>query len=257
MAKVNLLRIENELKEKMLKQEFCAKYFTSRDSSECQLDLEKCFLKYIEHCEKELEEIESRTVHEIIGNISFVKGKDIPDSDICHELEQLINTLNKNNIYIETLFDIEAKVLYNFITEELLKHEIFAIKGEGFNWHFVYEDFHPNHAYNIRINCEDFILSFLETNNENYKTYLLFDSGYNKKLFSFKNAFDSFDLKRLDIENIGFDKTLGLVEFSADIYGTFDNTCEAQRFYGKGSMALVCEDGFWYVYWVKFPGVEI
>ena len=247
----------NELNKNKEEQQFEADFFLPDNNSELTPELEEKYLSFIQECEKESKKAECKTVHEIIGGVFFVKEDAIPNNKIGEALDQVMNTLNKSNICVESIHEVEERDLYKFITEELLKYKIYAIQGEGMFWHFVYEDFHPNHEFDIARNCKDFIISFLDTKDNTYKNYLTFESEYNKNLFSFKNSFDSFELAHMAIENISYDEALALVEYSAEIYGKFDDTCEAQLFTGKGSVALVYEDDFWYIYWVKFPGVEV
>ena len=58
--------------------------------------------------------------------------------------------LAQKNIVVEFTKPRNARFKYRFITEELFEHEMDDVHVKGMFTHFTYEEFHPNHDYDLR-----------------------------------------------------------------------------------------------------------
>ena len=246
------LRLENELKKNKLREKG-AVFSESSDSSNLSPEIESEFLKNIEQFENAYATAERVSVYEFIGKPDFKKPAQISDSNIEKELVSLMKILNRNGIVVETLCDVKERVLYAFITEELFLHEIDNIRVEGMILHFIYEEFHPNHEYDIRNHSTDFMRSFLDKQSDYYSTFLTKKAEEDKIFKNIRDAFKSFTLKHFDILSLTFTKQKAKVIFNIDFTGIIENSNEQMNFTGKGSLDMVYKYNFWCVQKLYLP----
>lgn len=254
---IEKLRIDNEIKKMKLTLEHCASFSNPSENSELNPHIEAQFLDNIEQFEKAYDNCKRISVYDFIGKPEYRNTDDIPDGEIYSELKKINNVMNEKGIYLDTLCEVDDRVLYRFITEELFLHETDNIRVAGMSHNFIYEEFHPNHEYDIRSHSNDFIESYLDKESDFYTTFLTKEAENDNTLKNFRDAFKSFSLNRFEIKSISFDEENANVIFEINFTGTIEEKGETQNFSGEGSLALLYKYDFWCIQSVKFPSVSI
>jgi hypothetical protein len=216
-------------------------------------EVESQFLDNVMEFEKAFHNSERIKVYDYIGNPEYKKSENIPDSGISVALDQMMNLLNQNQIDLATLCDVDDRKLYRFITEELFFHEIDNMKMAGWINHFTYEEFHPNHEYDLKNYCFDFFDSFFDLESGFYTNNLTKEAEENKWFENFRKAFKSFMLSKLEVLNIQFDEINAKVEFDIDFSGVIEDSNETAIYSGKGEMDFLFQWDYWYIHKVTMP----
>lgn len=250
------LRIENELKKMKLTLEHGASFSNPGENTELNPLIEAQFLDNIEQFENAYNNCKQIPVYDFIGKPDYKKADVIPDDEIHSELEKITKVMNENGIFLDTLCEVEDRVLYRFITEELFIHETDNIRVAGMAHNFIYEEFHPNHEYDIRNHSIDFIESYLNKESDFYITFLTKEAENDTGLKNFRDAFSSFSLHNFEIKTIHFDEENANVSFEINFSGTIEDSTETQNFSGEGKMELVCMYDYWCIQEVKFPSIH-
>ncbi|MDP4270366.1 MAG: hypothetical protein Q8909_09600 [Bacteroidota bacterium] len=237
------LRKENEIKKEKLSQEYGAKL--SGSNKNLSPEIEGQFLDYILNFEKAYEHAEPIQLFDMIGRPEYRKSEDIPDSEIREELDNLFLLLNKHNLTVDTICEVEERELYRFITEELFLEEIDNMKVPGMFTHFTYEEFHPNHAYDIENHSIDFFRIYLDKKSTYYTTFLSKEAEAGNWHTDFRASFRAFTIRKFSITKLSFDLEKARVQFECDFTGEIENSIEKVRYSGKGKMELVNQWGFW------------
>lgn len=239
--------------------------------------MESKWLDNIEQFEQQYDKAEPITVWEYIGKPEYRTAEEIEPVKISSELENIMNTMNKHSIALDTLCPVDDKELYRFITEELFLHNIENMHIEGMMTCFIYEEFHPNAEYDIRqaydyffrmtmgkmknIGGEGYDLLYIDT--ENFTNLKGENPGKNrviKSINTFLDAFDYFEVSANDIRNIVINKDKTDAKLSAEIKykGCFNNSSESVIF--KGIADFRFKPGIyegWDIYYIDLPGLQI
>jgi hypothetical protein len=247
------LRMENELKKMKMMLEHGAVF--SGPSGDRKLDplIENEFLKSVEAFENAYQDAKPVLLYDFIERPDFIPVEEIPDSQISAELDRIMSILNKNGIQLDTICDVEEREIYRFVTEELFRHEMDNMRIPGMMNCFIYEEFHPNHEYDIREHSTDGIKSFLNKKTDFYSTYFTKEAEEDTGLLHFRNAFRSFSLKHFEITHLEFDKEKAFVRFDVDFTGRIEGSKEKQHFTGEGSMELLYRWDYWCIEMINFP----
>lgn len=132
-----------------------------------------------------LEEVQTNpqqaTVYEVIGCPAFTSASDIDDEAIEQALKNILHQMSEHHIGLDILApdDYDARTIYRFVTEELFAHET-TLMGGGWNTNFIYEEFHPNHRYDITKQCDGFTRHLHDRNFtylDHYLSRRFFDQG--------------------------------------------------------------------------------
>ncbi|MFZ1320294.1 MAG: hypothetical protein WAT71_01935 [Ignavibacteria bacterium] len=152
---------ENEFLKNKLTNEFGMK---DSDTSALPPEIENDWFNYICNFEALCENVKKIKISEAIGNPVCRKAVDLTDEEISKELDFLLELIFKSRVKLHFCCDYEDRTVYKFITEEFLERTIDDIRIEGLNTSFIYEDFYPNHEYDIRELAKDFFNYFLSKN---------------------------------------------------------------------------------------------
>ena len=247
------LRMENELKKMKMMLERGAIFSESLESNKLDPVIEDEFLRNMEEFEKSFGNAERISVYDFIERPEYILVDAIPDSQITEELGKVMGILNENGISLDTLCEVEDRELYRFITEELFLHEVDNVRIKGMMSCFIYEEFHPNHEYDIRNTCTDGITSYLNKENK-YYTYSFVKGVEQESWFKdFQNAFDSFSLHKLDIIDVRIDKTTARVNFNIEFSAAMEGASARQHFNGEGFVMLIHQYDYWFINKIHFP----
>jgi len=250
------LRMENELKKMKLMLEHGAMF--SDNQSKMPLDpfIENQFLKNIEAFERSYNSAERIVLFDFINRPDYTKVEAIPDSLIHTELDRIMNILNENGIQLDTLCEVEEREIYRFVTEELFMHEMDNMRIPGMMNCFIYEEFHPNHEYDIREHSTDGIRSFLNKKTDFYTTHFTKEAEEDIKLKHFRDAYKSFTLKHFEITHLSFDTEKSFVGFNIDFTGKIEGSAEKHRFVGEGNIELLYRYDYWCIQKINFPAAS-
>jgi hypothetical protein len=149
--------LENELKKIKLSLEHGMDLSKSFTSSSLAPESEGQFLDYIQQWEDQYAPRKMTTVFEMAGRPTFRLVNEVPNEEIDTALNEIMNLLNQYSIRVETLCEVDERELYRFITEELLNMQTEDIQIDGMMHCFTYEEFHPNHPYDIKNRCTEVI----------------------------------------------------------------------------------------------------
>lgn len=125
-------------------------------------EIENQWLENIYDFEKLSKDSPRIKVYDFIGRPTFVSINEVAENEIANELKELEILLEGKGIVLDCCCTYDAAIIYRFITEELFDHEMEGIVMEGMVHHFVYEEFHPNHDYDIRGLLSDFVESIIK-----------------------------------------------------------------------------------------------
>lgn len=157
------LRQENELRKLKLRAEFGAEFMEdNNDKSDIPVELESQFLDYVEKFEEAAAKKEVKKVKAILGNPSFKKPEDLDDNSISKELDKVLEFMSLHNIELDVIYEVENREIYRFIIEELLEEDVNVVDIPGMNTCFIYEEFHPNHAEDLKRESVDFLKMLLK-----------------------------------------------------------------------------------------------
>ena len=253
---IEKLRIENEIKKIKLTLERGAHFSESDGTNNLDPRLEAEFLDNIEQFEKAYDDCKQISVYDFIGKPEFKKIDEISDEAISQELQKLMDLLSEHSIDLHTICEVEDRELYRFITEELFLHETDDIRVDGMMHNFIYEEFHPNHEYDIREHSTDFMMSFLDKESDYYPMFLTKEAQDSNVLKNFRDAFTSFSLEHFEITSICFDEEKSNVNFNINFSGTIEGSAKTQKFSGEGKLELLYMYDFWCIQSVEFPTIS-
>ena len=239
------LKRENEEKKKKLKSEHIANFFTPDSGDEIDPLIENIFLNNIEVFENAYNSSKRVKIYDFIGRPQFRNVVEISESEISQELEKVMILLNEHQIELSTLCDVNDRELYRFITDELFEAETNDVKVEGMMSCFIYEEFHPNHDYEFRRICYDFMNDFIKRESK-FLEYTLTKEALNDKiLINFINSFITFELIKQNIEDVSIDSDNARVLLKISFIGTIEGSVEKQNYSGPIILTLIPEYGYW------------
>jgi hypothetical protein len=248
------IRFDNEFKKLKLRMETGSEFYTD-EINKIDPRLESEFLDNIIAFEEGYKNAELITVYELIGKPEFKKSEAIPDNEIKQELEKIFEYMQQNRVKLDVIYKVDDRKLYEFITRELFLKETDNIKVTGFNVHFIYEEFHPNHIEDIITHCRDFITAYLDKNNETFDFLLNKEAPERNKLYSFRNQFTKFILKNLKLITVQNDEETGYAAFDIKFTGII-NENEKKIFSGICEVDLSNKFDYWIINNIKFPKPE-
>lgn len=197
------------------------------------------------------------TIAEYLNHPKFRPEQELSDGELTAELEKVEELLSANQIMCDTICEVDERVFYKFITEELMKEMILNVRVPGMTTVFTYEDFHPNHEYDATRVLADFLQSF--ANNELDNRFYFVDPSFMPTLDRiklFRNAFC--EIRNILHEVTGFrhNEKTAEIRFSISFDGIVSHGQEPIHYRGAGKMKLNDDYGIWRVREVVMPPSE-
>lgn len=251
---LNKLKTENEEIKKKLTEEHGA-FFGGMSGEGMNLppEIESMFLNNIMAFENAHKSAKTTQLYDFLGRPSYRKVEELTDAEITEEFERITSLMNEHQIYVCTLCNESDNELYRFITEELFFEEMDDVQIPGMNTNFTYEEFHPNHEYDIYNHTIDFIGSYLDKENDFYSSLLTNEAEKADWHLHFRQAFSAFQLNKFSITDIKFDTEKATVQLYCDFVGIVEGSGESLQFNGDGKLTLLYQWDYWSVDTVKFP----
>jgi hypothetical protein len=171
------LNTENEFLKMKMMAEFGGEFV---GSTEIPPDIENAFLKQIEKIQRAHAVAVTVSLYELIEKPEYSHVHDLSDKAVAKELKRLLKLMDKKGVSLVSVSGIGDRELYRFLTEELFKREVESINLKGWKLHFVYEDFYPNHSFDVKRTVHDAVIMLIDKENPPYEA--VFDDDMRDKL---------------------------------------------------------------------------
>jgi hypothetical protein len=257
------LRAENEVLKLKLELDHGMK---QSDTSSLNPEIENQWLSHIYNFEQQYRDAKKIKLYEAIGRPDFKKLDELLPEQVSAALKQLRSQMEAKRIVLDCCCEYEDAVLYRFITEELFDYEIDDISVEGMMNHFIYEEFHPNHDYDLRRYAKEFIENLFEQKwNPEFHTHLFATMvSYkgkeynNEEISSIILAFQeghTFQVEKFTIDNVSFDLEKGEAKVQAGIvyYSCAEQNLQFHQ--GSATLHFTHQYGYWCLSGFLLPGL--
>lgn len=262
------LRQENELQRLFLQAEMGAVFCGDNNIPP---DIESLFLRKVREFEQEREKSIEVSIYELIGQPSFRLCDQLTDMEIKKELKGLLNLMKERNVELTMQGNYGDREIYRFITEEFFHQLTENIQMPGLVRCFSYEEFHPNHDFEIRERTRDFISAWFDRKFDNmgwvlsddiipYEGTVMPRYQLMEKIGQVFSAYPSFSNQQYIISEVKFEWNEEFNNGLANSRGTisYDAVSEnGQRFRIEGEFVfyLTNQFGYWEIYSFVFPGL--
>ena len=258
-TEMELMR-ENELLREKLRNEFGFNVQTcgAVDSPE----LENAWLNQVYDFEKAFDECGKVSVYDYVGRPEFKPASELSEKELSAELARLLRHLKENSVDFGSVCKYDDIVIYKFLTEELFPYQMDDIRMPQMMTGFIYEEFHPNHEYDIRRNAKRFVSDMLgeKFTPENFSYVLAKEVQFNNKsvpkseflmsLMLFREVCEYMRLEKMTDSNLDFDLNSGTGSISGEMAYRKDNETVSGGF----TLKFTLEHEFWYISGVCIPG---
>ena len=266
------LRIENDILRIKLHASYGAGMIVETDD-ELTPEIENEILRNVIAFEEAMEHDTVDTIFNKLGQPGFALEETLTDEEISSELDRAFLLMSDHSIQLDVLGNYEDRVIYKFIVEELFTQEVLSgIAMPGFNYHFIYEEFHPNHTYDIENRVKEFLTDWFEQKFDEYSFELsdpliVADGRTMKKeelLKKIKMIFDSypaFDEEKYSIGDIHYqlnevnEEGMGYAEGNVKYYARLEDGQQV-LIGGPFKFYLSHDDNWWQIFYFIFPGFE-
>ena len=256
---------ENDLIKSKLTEKFGMKDMQSGLDPESENE----WLNYIYEWEKQFAERKRISVFDRLGKPEFIKHDKLRADEVTIELDRLLDLMHENSLALDSICEYDDRIIYKFLTEELFQEDINDIRIEGMFTSFIYEEFHPNHEYDIRELTNDFFDNILAENwNDGRAKFQLADKiQYNgqsfekndlvKELHSFREEVHPAKLELLEFSNLEFDieKKTGTVEGGIS-FSVLENGKPDAHVSAFFKLNLSYNDYYWEICGLNFPEIQ-
>lgn len=255
------LRFENEFRKLKIAMETGAQFYSGKhgDGNELPLQIEKQFLDNIEAFDEALQTAEEVNVFEFLGRPEFKNESELQQNELEDELNNLQEMMFDKGIVCDVIYELDDRVLYKFITEELFLKTTTNIKVPGFICHFIYEEFHPNHREDIKALCMDLLNRFFnnELHDDYRKVEVMHEEIYNE-LPAFRNSLSQIRNVVCDEVSLEISGHLATVNYHLEFDGIVSEGLAPIHFDGTGLFKLECdiEGEFWHFTHMMIPGMR-
>jgi len=258
------LKAENELLKLKLELEQGMQH---SDTTALSPEAETQWLNYIYNYEKMYKDAGTVKIYDFIGRPGFKIMDTLDAGQMSKELEKLFAVMEEKGICIDFAVAYDEAVIYRFITEEFFNHEMENISLEGMTHHFSYEEFHPNHDYDLRRYAEEFIENVIEKEwSRKFNTATLCDeiSFQNKRLGSdeistiietFQQAHSELKLNSFETGRVDFNEEEGNATVQATVEYETILSGEKRGYSGECIIQFSYQWGYWYISGFQLPGL--
>jgi len=209
------LQFENDL----LKAKLTAEFGMKENKTELEPEAENEWLNYIYEWETQFSRNQKIRVYDRIGKPQFKKFSELKPEEVTIELEKITEIMCENNILLDCICEYDDELIYKFITEELFGEEIDDIRINGMNTCFIYEEFHPNHEYDIKDKSEDIIRALFSNDTLNDP---FFEHCFEETIFYDHKEFNRSDFGSIlsDIQDSLSNSKLTEIKYEASEFDT-------------------------------------
>lgn len=231
-------------------------------------ELENECLKNIYEFEKLHKDPAEISVYKKLGKPVFKKLADLNNEEIVSELSRLLNLMEDNNFILNFLCDYDDRIKYEFITEELFEEIIEDIRIDGMMTNIIYEEFHQNHEYDIKVAVDNFFKFFLkERINEEHIAFIYLNEvitckdktiskeDYIRILICFREEVNPAGAELIEFFGLTFDLENNFGNVSGGIsYSVLENGLPSAHVSDIFKIDLIYDKyGYWIINGISFP----
>jgi hypothetical protein len=228
--------------------------------------IENQWLNHIYNFEQQYKNAKKIRVYDRIGRPAFIKANELTDEQISIELERIISTMGEKGIALDVLAEYDEDVIYKFITEELFEQEIDDMAIEGMVTHFTYEEFHPNHDYDLRNRTEEFVFKLIGNKwSEEFDIIMLADriffkdkeydqAGISAIIKFFQDAHRHLRVEKFEIGSVKFDLETNKAIVQARIQYTAQQPDGPVMYEGACELNFILQWDYWSISRFLLPG---
>lgn len=262
------LRLENEIKKIKLALEHGGNLISASDEP-LPPEVESQWLDYIKEFEEELAKRKKILVYNLLGRPNYRLVNTIPDNEITEELNKVRDLLHNHAITVDTVAPVPDRELYRFITEEIFREETNDFNIEGLITCFIYEEYHPNHDYDIRARCTEFVHHVLDKKKEWAPDYLglanelhtgdttMSKQEATRKIIHFRDSFSRLVILNFSVNAVHINGDTANAECTIHCTGTIEDSDETMNFSGDCYFSLVYTSKLWVISKVDIPGIRL
>ena len=249
------IRFENEF----LKDKINAQYGGIHGSGDLETPPEilNTFLNDMIEFEHAMNDRNEVLLYDFIGRPEFILEQDLSDEQVKVELERVNDMLFSINIVYDNINDVEDRLLYKFVTEDLFQQQIPDKLIPGTVSHYIYEDFHPDQEYNSRMRCVEFIDVFFSSDFEIQVCDLFLEDIRNfDDLYDFHYTFEEFRNVKYEVLDAAIvpGECIRKATISFDAVSSVGT--EPIHYSGDATFELEYKYDRWSVIAVQLPGME-
>ena len=229
--------------------------------------IENQWLRSVYAFEQQFKDAKRIKVYDYLGQPTFRPLAELTAEEIHEERQRLEVIMEKNNINLTFLCDYDESLIYRFITEELFHHEMDDMRIPGMTLHFTYEEFHPNHDYDIRRDSTDFLSAVYvrEWNEEFDDIKIARETTYGGNVHdrrtiggvirAFQDAHYPLKLEESEIREVQIEEDLSKAAVRIDIRVSGKRKTGASvQYTGVASIFFTRIEEFWYIERFELPG---
>lgn len=235
------------------------------ETSSLSAEAENGWLNNIYNFEQQYGNAKRIKVYDAIGRPPFKKSTELSADEVSDALKGILSVMKNNALDLDFCCPYDDALIYTFITEELFEHEIDDMSVAGMITHFSYEEFHPNHDYDLRRYSNEFLENLLtrKWNPEFDCSSLSQKVSYKEKeynneeigviILSFQEE-RTFQLDNFEIEQVSFDVEKGEGKVRAHVAYIAYAGRESQLHQGDAVVNFKYDFGYWVIQGFQLPG---
>lgn len=231
--------------------------------------VENQFLKSVYAFEQQYKDAKRISVYDYLGAPAFRKWDTLTPEQTSEALSGLRSIMASKNIELDCICEYDDAIIYRFLTEELFAHEMDDMCIPGMITHFVYEEFHPNHDYDLRRQTVEFMdVVFSRPWHADFHELALsrrvafcakvYDRrGISSIIEAFQEAHTSLNIDRMEIAEVVIypGLTQAHVSGTLSVSGNMKQG-ERIRYEGIFSLHFIREDEYWNIDAFNLPGLS-
>lgn len=258
------LRAENNVLKLKLQTEYGMRL---DDTSALSPSMENQWLKSVYAFEQQFKDAKRTKLYDFIGRPAFTKADALTPAQITTELQRLNSVMEQNGVQLDCICQYDDTTIYRFLTEELFNQEMDDMRIPGMVCHFTYEEFHPNHDYDVRRNASEFLRAlFTKSWSEPFDGMLLANKvSFGKKRYdraamsaiitAFQEAHGAMDVDEFNVTEVRIHPDLTKANVSGALLVTGkQRNGDPVRYEGACSFQLARKDEFWDIVELMVPG---
>jgi hypothetical protein len=231
--------------------------------------IENQWLKSVVAFEEQFKNAKSIRLFDRIGRPAFKKWDTLTPEETTQELQRLRVLMENNGVELDCICEYDDAIIYKFLTEELFEHEIDDMQVPGMTFHFIYEEFYPNHDYDLRTSAFDFVNAiFTRTWNDEFDRIRLAaevnfaGKGRDRRsisafILAFQEAHDELALDKFEIHDVVIDTTLTIAHVKGTLSGTGRmEQGDVMEYKGACFLHFIREHDFWSINEFVVPGIS-
>jgi len=221
-----------------------------------------------------IRQLEPMPVRKLLGYPDFRPSEALEPAALTRAWERLSSLLQEKHVRVDFLADYPLALKYDFIVEELLDEETDLPEFEGMFVCYIYEEFHPNHDYDIRSRTEEFMDGFYSGRfpleiGWYLADVLITDQGAAMPRAELQSLLDRFHDLFASIKSYSYQIKATTAQHSDDPRGDMpglgfsEGTVKCQVVLADGAeqvlagpfkLYLQCRYGWWEIYFFSMPG---